>query len=276
MSEEVNQRRGPWSADERKYIEENCDDTTYLEIDKELRRNPDAVKKFIEKTLGRKIKSASKSLTPDSNIRSSPIWKELEQEFSPEELQVFIWQWNRIINQFKDDVLPTEELQIIDTIKLEILQGRALKHQKESISMIKTLEQEMKTEQNLGDDADNGRIDSLNRQISFYYAGMESLSKEYSDLLTKKGKMLEGLKATRAERIKRIESSRLSLIGWISEVLRNTKLRRELGLRMEKMRIAISVEEARLMEPHKYIDNTIDCPMLNSKTIERLKEAKDE
>jgi hypothetical protein len=56
---------------------------------------------------------------------------------------MFLYHWGRIISQFKDDVLPTEELQIIDTIKLDILMNRILRTQYETNKTISELELKM-------------------------------------------------------------------------------------------------------------------------------------
>ena len=59
-----------------------------------------------------------------------PYWVELQQQFTDDELKLFQYHWARIISQFKDDIIPTEELQVVDLIKLELLMNRALKHNK--------------------------------------------------------------------------------------------------------------------------------------------------
>jgi hypothetical protein len=181
-----------------------------------------------------------------------------------------MYHWNRIINQFKEDVFPTEELQIVDMIKLEILMGRILKHQHQCMITISNLDKDIKQEENLGDMRDVRRIDELKHLIAFNRGAMEAFGKEYSDFQAKKDVMLKSLKATRAERIKRIEDSKETLIGWVTELLRDSTLRKKLGENIEKMRLATDVEKIRLMTPHTYVDKTMDTPYLSSDTHEYL------
>lgn len=270
-----NSRRGPWSEAERVFITENCDNLSHVEIARQLRRNPDAVKKYIQKTLGRRIKKVNTdkvytSLSAGTNIEKSIIWYELQQEFNEEELELFLYHWNRIITQFKEDVFPTEEMQIVDTIKLDILMGRALRQQHETLKDCELLQKEIEAEQAGENNLET--LTKLRQQLSNYKGAFQSLTREYNDLLQRKASMLKEMKSTRADRIKVIENSKQTFAGWVAEVLNNTKLRKELGLYLEKMRIAISVEEARLQQPFKYADGELDLPMLTSDTIEKLVE----
>jgi hypothetical protein len=45
-------------------------------------------------------------------------WREIQKQFDENEQELFLYHWSRIISQFRDDVLPTEELQVIDAIKI--------------------------------------------------------------------------------------------------------------------------------------------------------------
>ena len=51
-------------------------------------------------------------------------------------------------SQFREDVFHTEEIQIVDTIKLEILMNRCLKSQNENIKALSNMEQIIIEEKN--------------------------------------------------------------------------------------------------------------------------------
>ena len=55
-------------------------------------------------------------------------------------------------SQFRDDVFHTEEMQIIDTIKLEILMNRVLKGQKDSHDQIVEYQRMIEQEKQLPPD----------------------------------------------------------------------------------------------------------------------------
>lgn len=266
-------RRGPWSSKDRDFVSANCDTMSYKEIAQALSRDEVSVKKYIEDTLGRRIQRKDNKVTLSSgtDIEKSILWAELVKEFTDEELRLFIYHWNRIIVQFKEDVFPTEEIQIVDMIKLEILMGRALKNEKDSIDKIKLFQKEIDEENKLSEELRNfAKIQNLEQNIGVNKAAYESIHKEYAALLQRKVQMLEGLKATRSERIKRIEDSRQSFMGWMQELLNNPPMRRELGVYIEKFRIAVNVEEARLMAPHTYLDGTDDLPILTADSVSKI------
>lgn len=268
------QRSGPWSRKEKEFIAEKCHEMSYEDIAKHLKRNPNIVKKYIQKTLGSRLTTSKTSMVrAEYDIQGSPIWKELEHQFNEEELKLFMFHWRRIIGQFKDDVFPTEEMQVVDTIKLELLMSRVLKSQRESTKSIDSLEKrKFEEEQKPVGERDLSMLDSVSRQLAFHRAALETLSDEYSELLNRKSGMLKDLRATRSERIKKIEESKQTFVGWIVELMRNPKLRTELGSRMEKMRIAVDLEKVRLMAPHKYADGMEDLPILNSESINKITE----
>lgn len=263
-------KSGPWTVEEKEFIAQNCQSMAFEEIARRIQRNPDKVKTYITKTLGQKtIKTQQFQVNPEYDIQRSPIWDQIKEQFSPDERKIFLYHWSRYILQFKDDVFPTEELQIIDSIKLEILLDRALRSQRQSVSEIENYELELQKLKAAGGEDNLHEIRGLEQLILSCRTAMQSLGREYNDLLNRKVQMLKELKATRDQRVTKIESSKQTVLGWIAELIRDKELRRKLGLQMEKMRIAIDVEKLRLMEPHKYMDGVIDYPILNSDTVEK-------
>jgi len=275
-------KSGPWSAEEKKFVAENCDKMSYEEIADKLQRNKDKTLQYIVKLKGNKtnIPVPDKYNTKaEYDIKGSPLWRGLQKELSADELDIFLYHWERIITQFRDDVLPTEEIQVIDMIKLEIFIGRSAKQQKKVRDEIERLELESMALSEMPDDDPSTRqkLQNITNLLAAYRGTMDTAAKEYVSLLQRKENILKELKGTRAERIKQIESSKQTFIGWIQELLRNKQLRLDLGTYMEKMRIAIDVEKVRLMQPHTYADGVIDYPRLTAETIEYMeKENKNE
>jgi hypothetical protein len=79
--------------------------------------------------------------------------------------------------------------------------------------------------------------------------------------------MLKDLKATREQRVKRLEDSKQTFIGWVRNLMTNPEARREIGTSMEKMRLAMIKEGERLSEYHKYEDGSIDQPFLTPDSV---------
>lgn len=262
----LHKKKGPWSQQEREFIAQNHEKMLPAEIARRLGRSVDTVQQFIEKNLSTQFIQLARGA--EYNIKASPVWADLEKQFSPDELDMFLYHWGRIISQFKDDVFPTEELQVVDVIKLELLMNRMQTQNRDVITKIKELEEDIKAEKSK-DLVDQNRdyLFNLERQVAGLRAAQEAVNKDYLEMLNKKNLILKEMKATRDQRIKNVESSKTSYVAWMQQLLADNDLRMRLGVQAEKMRLAKEVELERLSDYHTYIDGQLDQPMLTPDTI---------
>ena len=145
--------------------------------------------------------------------------------------------------------------------------NRALKTQQLNMTSIQSYELKVTVEKEQSPELqDKDYIFNLERQIAVLRSAQETLGRDYKDLQTKKAAMLKDLKATREQRIKRLEDSKQTFIGWVRNLMSNPQTRAELGTEMEKMRLAVNKEEERLTEYHKYEDSLVDQPFLTPDT----------
>ena len=257
-------KRGPWSKDEKQYIADNAASIDAVNIAAVLQRNPDAVKRYIKKNHANAFVEKAKDAEYD--IQKSPVWSDLTKQFSAEELQMFLYHWGRIISQFRDDVYPTEEMQVVDTIKLEILMNRAVTQQQQVMVTIGELEVVLLAERAL-DDSDQMEINNLERQIGVLRAAQESLNKDYQDMLKQKNGILKEMKATRDARIKHLESNKHNFLTFMRQIVEDRGMRTRIGRDMEKMRLATEVEYRRLSEYHEFEDGEVDQPWLTPENV---------
>ena len=181
---------------------------------------------------------------------------------------MFQFHFKKMWAQFKADVFHTEEIQIVDTIKLEILMNRILTGQQENMNQIDGFQAIILVEkQRDKEDQDRDYISSLERQIAMLRAAQETLSKDYKDLQARKATMLKDLKGTREQRIKAIEDSKLTFASLVKKIASDPTFRTQIGLDMEKMRLATQAEKERLSEYIKYGDGQVDQPFLSSDTV---------
>lgn len=255
-------KRGPWSKEEKKFIGDNCGIMDYRAIAQNLKRNAEAVRKYIKENHASEF--VAKAKTAEYDIQNGPIWKDLERQFSSEELKMFLYHWGRIISQFKDDVYPTEEIQVIDTIKLELLMNRAVTQQQQVINDIHDLEFRL---QEAKQGNDNLLISNLERQIGILRAAQESLGQNFREMLKQKNTILKEMKATRDARIKHLEESKHNFLSLLRKIVQNRDFRLKLGRDMEKMRLATEVEYQRLSEWHTYGDGELDQPLLTPENL---------
>lgn len=267
-------KRGRISKTEESYIKKNLE-AGHEKIASELNRDPESVLDFIRRKIV-KGELENPSWMTDENpekqaeyeLTIKPYWLELQKQFTEGELQLFKYHWARVISQFRDDVTPTEEMQVVDLIKLELLMNRSLEGNKTNIEQISLFEQMLGLERNKDKDLqDMDLIFNMERQVASYKASQESLNKDYRELQTKKNSMLKEMKATREQRVKRLEDSKNNFISWLTHLATNPQQTREYGLAMEKMRLSMEKEREKLSQYHKYTDEMVDQPFLTPDTV---------
>lgn len=267
---------GRMSKDEKLYIESHCKILSSEQIAEKLGRNPLTIKKYI-KGISSPLKTAPSHEfmreVAEFDIRKSPIWKELEKQFSRDELDVFLYHWREVSLQFKNDIYHTERMQIVDICRYEILINRALEKirimEKDKDKIDKEIRAEERVlEEDPDDDITKNKILTLTRLRSDCFATIGHIQGEHKILNEKKQLLLKDTRATREQRVKRIESSGENIVSWVTKLIENSELRKKLGTDMEKMRLATEVEIQRLSEFHRYEDGTLDQPFLNCDTVE--------
>lgn len=257
---------GRWSLKDEEYIATHYKTMSAEKIALHLRKNADSVLKYIRKKFGSSFHVTAEKAEYD--IKNTPIWDDLERQFSKEELKKFIFHWARIVSQFKDDVYPTEQMQVIDCVKLEIMMNRALTQQSDCMGEIKSCERLLEIERGKDrSDQDRDYVFNLEKQIGVLRAAYEALNKDYMDMLQRKNGILKEMKATRDARIKSIESYKHSFSGWMVRLMEHKDARVKIGEDMEKMRLAMDSEYMRLSEFHEYMDGQVDQPILNHENV---------
>jgi len=202
------------------------------------------------------------------DLKGRPYYEELKDQFTTHELKLFEYHWTKIIAQFGDDVIATEEIQVVDLIKLELLMNRSLKSNKANVEQITALEALIAEERAVDPDQQRGEeIFNMERQVASLRAAQESLNRDYRDLQDKKNKMLKDMKATREQRVKRFEDRKTSFTGWISYLAANPEVTTQYGYDLEKMKMAMEAEKIRLSQWHKYQDGEVDQPFLTPETV---------
>ena len=152
-------KKGRLSLIEQDFIKLNCKCMTYTELASHLDRDINSIRVFVEKKLGVNV-STKEDLEnkAEFDIKRRPYWKDLSRQFTESELEMFAYHWSRIVAQFQQNLLPTEEIQVINCVKLEIMMNRMLEQQhqvKDSIDNLEhTLSLEKEAEQDSEDEFD--------------------------------------------------------------------------------------------------------------------------
>lgn len=271
MSEEekIVNKEGRWSKAEEKYMRDNYKTLSINEIAKNIKRNPETVRKYIKEKIMRVEVTEFEAIAnkTEFDLKRSPIWTEIVQQFTQDEQEIFIYNWANVMAQFDNDVLPTERMQIIDVCRNEILLNRSLRRMKDVSVSIESFQEQLRDEEaKQGLDRDVDKIIDLKRMIAECMGSASNFTREYKDLLDKKNSTLKDIKGTREQRIKRIEDSRENITSWMSAIISNPEHRKNLALEAERFRLAMDVERKRLSEYYQFGDE-IEQPILNSDTI---------
>lgn len=263
----MSRKIGKFSREELAFVKQNCTKMTYDEMAEILNRTPKAIQEAAEQKLGMNLDSKSSILYhAKKDIRNRAYWGELEAQFSKEELKLFVYHWGLIYDQFKEDITHTEELQIVEVIKIQILAGRILTQQKITMDTIQNLRNQIEAERKLENPNIQNVID-WERQLAGLFAAHSNMNKEYADMSKEKQVLFKALKSTREQRTKNIEDSKESIVAWFRNAVDDRELRVSMGLEMEKMRLAAEKEYQRLTAYHTYVDGVIDRPILTAESV---------
>lgn len=236
------------------------------EIAERINRTPDPVRRFIDKE-NLKARDLSDAEHLLMELRGRYYYKELSKQFAEAELIYFEHQWTDYFSQFAEDVTHTEEMQILETIRTEVLINRGMQDRKEVMDRIGSLQQLIDDEmQKPKQDRDNNALAAFHTQMGAAVASKSAYINEHEKLLTKKERLLKDLKGTREQRKRNAEDAKTNFSAWLRQ-LDDEDVRKREGYDMEVQRIASEKALERLSEYHTYEDGGIDQPILNNETI---------
>jgi len=262
----LTRKRGKLSLDERRFISQNCFEMSVEDIANAINRTISPVQKFIDKE-----NLKMRNMTDDEHLlvklRDRYYYKELKKQFSNPELIFFEHQWIDYFRQFTEDVTHTEEMEILEVIRTEVLINRGMEDRKEVVENIERLnlliEQEMSQPM---ENRDTQALASFQTQLGAAVSSKSAYINEHEKLLTKKERLLKDLKGTREQRKRNADDAKTNFTSWLRQ-LDDKKARAKEGFDMEVHRIAAEKAKERLSQYHEYEDGTVDQPILNADTL---------
>lgn len=263
-------KRGQLGLDEQQYIRENIGTLTVEQIADAINRSIKPVERFI---VDNKLSFNREENITDETLRlklhAKTFWPEIIKQFDEDsgELEYFENTWISLVKQFREDVLPAEELQIKQFITIDILINRSMKERKRHIAETERLQRKVDQEYELPEDVrDIPKLANLETQLSFARNSIASYTNEYTKLLNEQQKISKDLKATREQRIKRIEDGKSSWVGLI-RMLEDELIREKEGREMEILAMATDKAKERLFSLHEYQDRRVDTPILSPESL---------
>ncbi len=177
-------KRGQLSLEEQKFIKDNYENLSILEIAESLNRNKAPIEKYIKEN-PRTILNTDDKQSLKQKLYFKTFWPEIKKQFDETsgELEYFEETWIGLIKQFREDVLPAEELQIKQFITIDILINRSMKDRKRHIIETEKLQKQVDLEyEKSDDDRDVPRLANLETQLSFARNSIANYTNEYTKL----------------------------------------------------------------------------------------------
>lgn len=264
---------GRLSEEEIKYLRQNYDTLDYMDLADHLKRNPETIKKALKKIIAEdNARGASKGLLSAHELRSQPFWGQLKKQFSLDELKVFEANWNGIIaEQFKEDILYTEKLQLKALLETQIFLDRNAEDRKRSISererLEELLEELYRVPKEQRDDKWQDNVCNVEQQIQFIRDSSKSNTEEQTKLQQTSQRLTTELKGSRKDRVEKATEASL---GW-TDLLRKLEDEKIRNIQVRSGRLLDMAAEnvkKELYKEYQYMDGEFDRPILNTESIE--------
>ena len=224
-------------------------------------------------TIVRKVQDETGDISGDRTrfvLKRRSFYKQLQQQMSEIELEKFEEEWNLFIKQFKYDILPTEEYQLISAITCTIMIDRNLIERKRWNDELERIDAELDMLYNMPPIdrgiEDNQRILALEQEKTSLRASFQYNSKERIEIEKQRESYMRSLKGTRDQRIDKstdLATTWPDLVRKLEARDQQEQLTREAGL----LHLAGQKEKDRLAHYHTYQDGMVDQPLLNSETV---------
>jgi len=257
----------------RKLHMEGLDDYEIAQI---IARSPEVIKRVRHELLiGEDIPKNRKAEIPyEIQLTTLPEWIVLQQQFSKSELEIFKIEYARLMTEMKDDLRPSDSINVFSLIKHMLLIDRNYIERKRTMDQMDELferkRQLLKESQGIENTEllkeMREEIKDIDIMMSQYMAANTAKTNELKSLEERKAKIQEQLKITRDQRISKLESNKRETYIDLLKDLEDEEFRKTSGQMMEINKLAMYKEMERLSRPHEFMDGKVALPLLTAKT----------
>ena len=272
-------RTGRMSTDDHDFIHRNAGKLSAEEIARQLGRRKEAVERVLRdlakrKVVHRPVASVESEASHKEEVRAiqaelkeSEAWRRIKEEFTEDELRFFREQYTALMTQFKNNVLPSESLQIFDVCTFEVLKGRNLSVRKQLREEIAEMEAEREEAKESPDPEARKGLNSLRNRINDARKNEREYTVEFATLQQRSEALMKSLKSIRDQRLREVEDGAESVTALIKR-LQNEEIQQREARMTELMRLAARKEMERLGSLHEYADGSVDRPILSADTVD--------
>lgn len=271
VTEQNTKGAGRLSREDVTFIKSNVDKISPEKLAKILGRKVSSILKYIQDhRLGSAYRSY-REIEPKSThevlkeLKEKPFYSILKQQLTNIEIKHFEDEWIRIIAQFNNDVLASEEMELKELIFVEILRNRESIAEKQRMDMKFDLEKELEYERQQPI-KDPERIREINQILLQYRSESKEFIKIFRELCDRAEKARKALNASRQDRVKSFDRANVDFTAWLKTLDDNSQ-KIKAAREMEIMKLAQSKEKKRLQSNHKFANNEIAVPILNEDSV---------
>lgn len=285
-------KKGSLTDQEKRDIEKYIDIKNYAEIGRILNRGAATIRKYCQRNaLTDDI--VSKRKYTENRAKHNHHLVQMQAQLSKPEYDFAVQIYKGMMEQFGNDIIYSEEVQIIDYCMITCLLNRVLNREmviateidvqkkyraeyekkKDDLSSKEIAEDDEDAEAEKYDKEDyyTDKIDQINLAIADLQTECAQIKKDQKDFIDKKEKISKSLYVSRDQRAQEISKVNQNFGDLITWMKKNEEFRRSVGLEIEKMRLGIREEYIRLSELHLFADNNEDYPVFNTDVISKEK-----
>lgn len=270
-------KTGRISKAEEKRIRELSIKFSPEQIATKLGRREETIREWLNANVAPKPKSVAEVTQAEikNDLRKSLAWKNLASELSKPEMEFFEEEYTKLVKQFRDDILPSEEKQVFDYLKTDILMSRCLQRQKKSLTDIESMRDEIKNLRAQHDDVadmskdDQDRVAALHSHITFLTNAQQTATQEWTRLNREKSDLAKALRMAREQRMQNAATGTrfVEIVKELQDLEKQERESRHMGI----IKRGAEKEKKRLSSPYQYCNGEVDLPLL---TVESWTEYK--
>jgi len=281
MAKQSGLKIGKFSKEELRILANMAPICSDKDIAKKLNRSVEAVRKNREVLFAKKTVAENKETETDAELRillqSRYYWGTIKKQFHDDEREFFVSLWISLFKQFNKDVTQTEEDQIVDYCRLEILKNRNAEEQGRVVQRCREIERLIEMfHQQVGqppykDKDDNDEYNRLHDELTGLRTSSSFKTDEMKKLLEKQESLRSAMRASRSDRIKVVTDVKKSFHEWVLSYLDDERRTQE-GKLLAMVQKATEKERERLSEYHTFSDKTVDLVIINERTMNATRE----
>jgi len=277
----MTRKRGKLSTYEEQYIERNVDKESIQEIALALNRTVETVQKYMDShsLAGKDVSDDEKRrIRLEKQLAARPYFHQMSKQFTEEEVRYFVYSWVELMIQLNEDVLFSEEMDIKEWIRLDILMNGTLNKRKEVAAIYNETEKELDAAFSVPKETrDHDHINRLETRLNGCQKALDDYTGEHTKLLKEIDTIAKRLKTARSERVEQVENAAKNWFEYLRK-LDDEKFRLKEGYDAEVMRMAKDAARDRLSKLHTYVDGSVEQPFLTPETviIEELNDREEE